>query len=231
MKGLDQDLKELFEICQTKRLDTIKRAVANSELSSEDFLKIVPKSLIRLSANLTGPGFNLLLEEVYDDSIHLLREARSLIEEHFGNLFENPAARSVLSKEREIRDKVEDSLADSSISGFNYYCIWTSSAPELTPAVRIGMKNRKGKLLLDTTTDWRELSYLLQGFTEIFVELLEKGKALAETGQIDLSDAEEVGERIGKTLESFRKIEELGPSYKIKTRTKRRKSKETSENQ
>lgn len=214
-KQLDADLKELFEILGSEKLNTIKKAIANKEISIDDFAKVVPESLIRLSYILTGARFNLLVEKLSEDSIPLITKAKSLIEKHFENLFENKSARSILKKTIE-RDVSEDSLADKSISGVGYYRVWIGSPPELTPAVQMGFKNNKGKILWDVTLDWDDLSFLLEVLTRVLDGVLDKGKSLAENEQIDLSDSETIGERIRKSLETFENIKKLAPIYKIK---------------
>ena len=221
IKGLDADLRELFAICKDKeKLNTIKQAIANKDILSEEFSKIVPKILITLSLVLAGPQFIILLEQINEEAVGSVKEAKSLIEKHFGNLFENENAKSMLRSEvtTEERGHIE-SLADETIRGIAHYFIWEDDPPELTPAVRMAFKNRKKKILLNTRLDWDDVSFLLQGLSEIFVELLEKGKPLAELGQLDLSYSQRVSKNIEETLGNLQKMKEIMPIYKAKTET------------
>lgn len=227
IKGLDKDLKVLFDICESKKLVTIKNAIANKKISNDDFAKVVPESLVRLALALTGPQFNLFLDDVYKNSIPLVKQAKSLIEKHFGNLFENEAAKSLLKKHTEEPEDKGESLADKVISRVSHYRVWEGNPPELTPAVHIGFKNKKGKILFDSTLDWEDLSFVLEALAEVLAGLLDKGKSLAKDKQIDLSDAQKVGERIRKTLEEFEKIKKLAPTYKIKIEGESKKEKES----
>lgn len=220
MKGLDADLRELFAICEDKeKLNAIKQAIANKEVSSEEFSKIVPKVLITFSLFLTGPQFILLLDKINEEAVDLVKKAKSLIEKHFGNLFENENAKSMLR--REVTEEGEDIeyLTDETIRGIAHYFIWEDDPPELTPAVRIGFKNRKRKILLNTRLDWEDFSFLLKSLSGIFVKLLEKGKTLAELGQIDLSDSQKVVKDIEETLGNLKKMKEIMSIYKAKTET------------
>lgn len=226
LKELDADLNELFRICESKKLANIKKAIANKTLSNDDFRKVVPESLLRLAASLPYPQFNLLLENVHEGSIPLIKRAKSLIEEHFGDLFEHKAAKSLLKNMGKSEGKGE-SLADKTISGIGYYCSWAGSPPKLIPVVHIGFKNKNGKILFDSTLDWEDLSFLLEALAEVLAGLLDKGKSLAEAKQIDLSDAQKTGERIRKTLEEFEKIKKLAPTYKIKIEGASKKEKES----
>lgn len=221
IKGLDDDLRELFAIFEDKKkLNTIKKAIANKDISSKEFIKIVPEVLIRLSHFLAGSQFEILLEKVDRGAIDLVQEAKSLIEKHFGNLSENKIAKSMLERAmtKEEREHIE-SLTDETIQGIAYYLIWEDDPPELTPAVRIAFKNRKRKILLNTRLDWDDLSFLLRVLSGIFVELLEKGKPLAELGQLDPSYSKIVVKNIKETLGNLRKMKEIMPIYKAKTET------------
>lgn len=221
IKGLDDDLRELFAICEDKKkLNTIKQAIANKDISSEEFSKVVPESLITFSIFLTGPQFIFLLDDINEEAIGLVKEAKSLIEKHFGNIFENENAKSMLRSKvtTEERGHIE-SITDEAIRGIAYYLIWEDDPPELTPAARIAFKNRKRKILLNTRLDWEDFSFLLKILSEIFVELLEKGKSLAELGQLDLSDSQKVLKNIKETLGNLRKMKEIMPIYKAKTET------------
>ena len=221
IKGLDDDLRELFAICEDKeKLNTTKQAIANKDISSEEFLKVVPESLMRLSTMfLSAMRFSYLLDDIYEDSIGLVKEAKSLIEEHFGNIFENKIVKSkVKDKAKEEQDNSE-SLADEIIQRIAYYLIWEDEPPELTPAVRIAFGNSKEKILLNTRLDWEDFSFLLKNLSAIFFDLLEKGKSLAELGQLDLSDSQKVMERIEETSENLQKMKEIMPIYKAKTET------------
>ncbi len=224
IKSLDDDLRELFGICEDKKkLSVIKKAIAKKDISSEEFSKIVPESLIRLSFVLTGPPqFVLLLEQINEEAVSLVEEAKSLIEEHFGSLVQNKNAKSIFKKIIKEGEQ-EESLADKVIRGVKYYFVWEGEPPELTPAVRVALVNRKRKILLDTGLDWEDFSLLLKNLSEIFVELLEKGKPLAESGQVDLSDSKEASESIEKALASLKKIKKIMHIYKAKTETDNKK--------
>lgn len=221
IKGLDDDLRELFAICEDKkRLDTIKQAIANKDISSEEFSKVVPEVLITFSLFLAGPQFIFLLDEIDEEAVGLVKKAKSLIEKHFGKLFENKIAKTKIREMVKGQEQVSgESLADESIRSIAHYLIWEDKPPKLTPAVRIAFKNRKKKILLNTRMDWDDFSFLLQGLSKIFVELLEKGKPLAELGQLDLSYSQKVVENIEETLVNLQKMKEIMPIYKAKTET------------
>ncbi len=221
IKGLDGDLRELYAICEDKkRLDTIKQAIANKDISSEEFSKVVPKVLVTLSLFLAGPQFVIVMDEINKDASDSVIEAKSLIEQHFGNLFTNKNAKSMLKSivTTKEQDHIE-SLADETIQGIAHYLIWEDEPPELTPAVRMAFKSRRKKILLNTRLDWGELSFLWKSLSGILVELLEKGKTLAELGQIDLSDSQDISKHIEEVLGNLQKMKEIMPIYTANTET------------
>ncbi len=218
IKSLDEDLRELFAICEDKKkLNTIKQTIANKDISTEEFSEVVPEIMIRFSLFLTDPQFAFLLDDINKEAVGIVQEAKSLVEKHFSNLFENEIAKSKFKKMAEVQQEGSESLAGEVIQRIEYYFMWEDDPPELTPAVRMALKNRKRKILLNTRLDWEGFSSLLKKLSSIFVELLEKGKPLAELGQIDLSDSQEVLKNIEKTLGNLQKAKDIMPAYKAKT--------------
>lgn len=219
IKGLDDDLLMLFAIFEDKeRLDCIKKAIADEGISTDEFSKIVPKSLINLSIVLTGSQFAYILGKTNKEAVDSVKKAKSLIEKHFANLFENENTQSVLnSKATREERKHAESITDERVMGIAHYFIWEDNPPELTPAVRVAFKNQKKKILLNTRFDWIDLGCMVENLSEIFLDLLEKGKPLAELGQLDLSDSQNVAEKIEETLVNLQKAKDLMPVYKAKT--------------
>lgn len=224
IKSLDGGLRELFAICEDrKKLNAIKKAIANKDISSEEFSKVVPEVLITLSLYLSDPQLILLLDNINEGAVGLVREAKSLIEENFGNLFENENAKSILKSQVTEEGEDAESIIGDTIHGISRYFIWEDEPPELLPAVSMAFRNRKKKILLKTRLDWDDFSFLLKGLSEIFVELLEKGKPLAELGQLKLSYSGRVTENIEETLGNLQKMKEIMPIYKAKTETTNKK--------
>ena len=222
VQGLDGDLRELFSICDDKKkLNTIKQAIANKNISSENFSKVVPEVLIRLSFFVSEPQFSINLKRVNKEAVDLVKKAKSLIEKHFGNLFKNKIAKSIL--EKKMTEEESETLSDEIIRGIGYYFTWEHEPPELTPTIRISLKNKRRKILLNTRLDWEDFSIFLKNLSKLFVELLEKGKPLAELGQIDLSESEKVLKDIEETLENLQKMKEIMPVYKAKNKTDKKK--------
>ncbi len=220
MRGLDDDLRELFAICEDKeKLSTIKEAIANEDISSEEFSKVVPEVLVTFSLFLTGPQFILLLDDINEEAVDLVKDAKSLIEKHFGNLFENENAKLVLKKITGGQQDGSEFMHDEVIRRVGYYLLWGNEPPTLMPTVQMALKNRKRKILLKSSLDWEDFSLLLRKLSSIFLELLEKGKPLAELGQIDSYDSQEIVKNIEETLGNLQKMKKIMPIYKAKTET------------
>ena len=80
-----------------------------------------------------------------------------------------------------------------------------------------------GKILLNTELDLDDLSFLLEELSKIFLNLLEKGKVLAKSRQLDLLYSEKVAKSIEATLKKQQKIKKIMPIYKAKTGTDKNK--------
>jgi hypothetical protein len=77
IKGLDGDLRKLYATCQDKKkLEAIKQAIANKDISSEEFSKVVPEVLVRLSFFLAGPQFSILSKEINEEALDSVKEAK-----------------------------------------------------------------------------------------------------------------------------------------------------------
>lgn len=220
-RQFDKDIEELFDICKgdkNQRLVNICKAIEDKDISQEDFASVVPESLIRLGFALTGSAYEIILDKVQDSSRILVKKAKELFEKHFSKLYEHPVAKSLASSvmgESGERETLQKNTCNT-ISGMTYMFTWNSTPPGLIPSVRIGFRDMRGKIILDSLADWEELSYIIESLTELLSELMNRSKSLAELEQIDLSDSRKVGERIAKTKEYLKKIEALAPTYKIK---------------
>ena len=129
IKGLDDDLRELYAICEdNKKLTDIKQAIVNKDISSEEFTKVVPESLVNISLFLGGPQFIFLLDNINEEAVDLVKEAKSLIEKHFGNLFENKNAKLIANKMAGGEDGGEY-LIDEVIRRVGYYFSWEGEPP------------------------------------------------------------------------------------------------------
>jgi hypothetical protein len=213
---LDEDLRDLFETCDSERLAIVKEAIADKNISPEKLGELVPTAIIRLSSLfLSDLSFSQFLQRRSEQSRALLQEARSLFVKHFAGMVDNEAAMSILKKEGSDAAPDEESLTDKSIAGVSHIAAWLGTPPELVPAVRIGFKDRRGKILLDITEDWEDISYLVAALTAVLKRLLEEGRPLAESKQIDLEYAGRVGKHLRKTKEALAQLEELAPAFSI----------------
>jgi hypothetical protein len=215
VKGLDKDLVEFLGLCESERLEPVKNAIKNKNASPEELEKLIPNSIIRIIVALSGLQYHFLLDRVHKESIPFIEKARSLIEKHFGDFFENHAVRTLVSRVVEQNEDEEESLEDNCVNSISYFLTWEDGPPELTPSAMIGLKNKKGKILCDIRAGWDNLSYLISALSQVLVNLLENGKVFADKGQIDLSDSENVARHIKKLSEQIDEIKKIAPAYKI----------------
>jgi len=210
---LDSDLKELFQVAAGPRLQAVHGAIKKRNLSEPDFAKIAPPSVIRVTHALTDPeNFKSLLKQCPVEVHPLLKKAKGLAQKEFSDLPSHPAASRILEKEAE--DK-KPRLNYNTISRISWISEWVGKPPKLLPTVRIGLRDRRDELLLDTTVDWDDLLYLIQGLSRILTEHMEESLELGRASLLEIPDKGELSNKIGNTRANLDRLLELAPEFDI----------------
>ncbi len=211
---LDHDLMVLFKAEESKRLEEYSKAASKCGISDE-ISSAIPKPILRLAYVLTGSQFAVIRSRVTDESRSLLDEAKQLIETHLPDLFASDAVLEAIAPMGKSTHK--HPLVDSMnvISSISPIFTWCGSPPKLLPSVRIGFMNQRNRMLLDSSFAWDDLAYVVAALADILAVLLDSSKSLAEAGQLDLSDAPRIRERLDELTASLDKIRELLPIYDI----------------
>jgi hypothetical protein len=164
-----------------------------------------------LAFALEGPSFQVNLENLPHRSHRLLYKAKSLLKEYFPTLVTHPAAIAVIRAQPEEPSSRDEATND--ISSLNYIFTWFGPPPRLHPAVRLIFRNADRKILLDSTTEWRNLAFLASTLTGVFAILLKNGERLAK--EIDLSNVSDLARRIGEIELNLEIIKKSAPKYGI----------------
>ena len=117
-----------------------------------------------------------------------------------------------LDKDLKTLFKLEDSGELASIGEL----VRDKALSKEVPAVRMGLRERRKKLLLDTTVDWDDVLFLAAGLVTLLAEQFERWESLQEGGQLELPDREEMSEKIGRLEASLKRVKKLAPSYGVK---------------
>ena len=148
-----------------------------------------------------------------------MEKARSLVREHFPDIDSHPAVLEFVKPEIAAAQsqKEAESLQLNVISRLGGMSTLLGSPPNLTPAVRIAFRDKRGKLLLDSLLSWDDVLFVGQALTDIAADEFESSKKLAELDLLDLDDddrkklAKHIND-LGRHLDRLRKA---APVYGI----------------
>jgi hypothetical protein len=222
-KNLDADLQTVFDLEKAGRLAAIVRDAANSNLTSEEFSRLVPDGLLRIAFGFSNSeGYARLLPRVHEAARPTLERAKTLVERELKPLLSNHLAKDRfedLTKPAETLTGLAKELR--TIAAIQTLKEWSGSPPTLVPGVRLGFLDRNSRLLLDTTLSWDDLFFLIEGLLEVAFDAMDSGRALFQAGQLDFdeNDRRKFRERLNSLEASLNKIREVAPVYGITPQT------------
>lgn len=221
---LDEDLQELFEVfSKSTKINAVKETISDSSLTAEQFIAVVPPCIVRLSSSLLNKEkYENLLKSLSENAVSTVEKAKFLVEKHFPNILKHPAIKSLLIDE----DKESETLtrdAFNTIEDITWVRTWQKTRSGLLPTARLGFKNNRGKILLDSTVDWEELGNLIYQLMRVFAKLLEGAKVDIVPEQLDLSDRDRLAREIRYMQELLDKITKFASDCEIKIEKKVKK--------
>jgi len=224
-ENLDEDLQALFDLQETGRLGAIVGDASNSKLTSEEFSRLVPDSLLRVAFGFSRPDEYAKVHSGVPDSLRpILEKAKKLVETQLKPLLSNQLAlKRVRELAREYGAPSITGLAKElrTIAGIQHLKVWAGQPPRLTPGVRIGFLNHGAQLILDTTLSWDDLFFVIGGLLKVASDAMDSGRALLQAGQLDFdeNDRRKFRERLNSIEASLNKIREVAPVYGITPQT------------
>ena len=220
---LDEDLQTLFDLEMSGRLRNIVTQAGNSDLKAEEFVRLVPDSLLRIAFGLSDPEeYATLLSRVRAEARPDLERAKKLVEEEFKPLLSSHLAKERLENIRKPAETLSGLAKELRIiTAIQHLNVWAGQPPRLAPGVRIGFLNRAALLLLDTTLSWDDLFFVIGGLLEVASGAIDSGRALLHAGQLDFdeNDRRKFRERLNSIEASLKKIREVAPVYGITPET------------
>lgn len=219
---IDGLLRELFDICSSKkRLQEIKAAIDDDSLSTHEFFRVVPESLLPLVLLLRSPTqYKGLLKEVKNDSLPLIEEAKRLVNEHFRGIISHSASLSKMESttvehEEETSEEEQTPREDhlKRIAAIDYAPMWSGKPPKLQPVVRLFLMDVGRNLLLDTTLEWDRSLFVVDGIVKIVADEMEAGTGL--NGQLAPMEKAEFSQIIRQLEVNLDRIRDLAPHYGI----------------
>jgi len=196
---LDNDLKELSDLLQTGEWKSVVAAIEDTSIGLQDFIRKIPLMMFRLATNFEGQRYTHLLKSVAKDAIPRVEDAKQKFESNFGKLREHPLYIEMTKKVTESTQS-EERLSDrlNTVSTVESSIFYSGSLPKLSPCVRFGLKNEKGKILFDSMGDLDDLSFISSAFLKLTSGSLKEAKLLFSKELFNPSSASRLGERINE---------------------------------
>ncbi len=216
IEQLDADLRELFALSDSGRLGELSSTCAT--LSDAEFQESVPDGLLRIVAALANASeFETLLAQL-PGSESVLKQAKQVTDALGAPLLSHPLApRRIVAFKQAAASSSTEPLASSLhvIRSIQHVYTWFGTPPKLVPGVRIAFVNKRHDLLLDTSLDWDDLLFVIDGLLRIAAGSMRDARVLAEQQQLELGDRAKLGRRIATCQESLSEIVELASSCGI----------------
>ena len=213
---LDADLRQLFSLSESGRLQKLSSTCAT--LSDAEFQESVPDRLLRIVAAFAEASEFEELLKLLPESESILKRAKAITDEFGPPLLLHPlATKRVAIIKQAAGDSSTEPLASSLrvIRTIQHVYTWFGTPPKLVPGVRIAFVNKRGNLLLDTSLDWDDLLFVIDGLLRIAAGGMREARALAEQQQLELGDRAKLGRRIATCQESLAEIMTLARSCGI----------------
>ena len=199
-KKLDKDLTDLFELLEGGELPRLRAGLAKGTLTKAEFSDLFPNGALRLAVALIDPAnYKHIAKEENSQALKVFEEARDGVSRELSNVLMHPLAREQRVSILAGRSRLEDSpLGDSfnRISYISHSLSWHGAPDALLPTVRVGFENAYKRLLLDSTLQIDDVSFVAMSLVEILTELMESGFDLAAKDRLGVSDSHLLEERL-----------------------------------
>jgi len=208
---LDKDLSLLFKFAEGEEHAALLDVIKDQAILPKNFLERIPKDLISLCLALASPtNFQFILQKSNKKSHEILHEAKRLVEKDFIGLLEHPTVLKILQEQN--KEKKSPALNLNVISRVSAVPIWFGKPP-MVPSVRIGLLDKRDKILLDTSLDWQDLAFLIRALTEILADQLDDGLSLFKKKFLDLPFKEKLAEDIQGIEKQLERLKKTAPNF------------------
>jgi len=219
IKMLDSDLAELFKLEEQGKLSEAKQLLEDLEVTQDKFTSLISMKVARVTiALLDKDTFVSLKERSAQDSHGLLDKAREIAQTFLAKLPDHPVAKKILvdeAGEEEKDDNKEGKLTLNVISQLAPFSSFFYYREKLIPAVRITFLDRREKKLLESTMDWDDLLFLINGLICIAEAEFEKSIKFFDLDILDIPGKTKIGIWISSIEEHLQKLKELSAPYKL----------------
>lgn len=218
---LDKDLTDLFGVLDGGVLPRIKEGLAKGSLTKARFRDLFPDGALVLAVGLTSiPNYEHIVKGEDDQSRALIDEARDRVTEELSEVLKHPVT---VERCVDISTGGNEQTVSPLRESFN--CIATIShtlsfngTPDaLLPGVRVGFISPSSRLLLDSTLNINDVSFLAETIVKIMTEVMQSAFDLARENRLDTAGGEKLLERLSKMEANLSKAKEFVSPYTSET--------------
>lgn len=214
--SLDKDLDKFFNLCEGNELESIKKTICNPDLALSELPDSFPQVILRLGNALGRSNldeFMNTLPDLQDSARKPLEKAKQLISKHFPNIKEYRFVKEYLEQSR--RAHQEQIAHVQYLSSISLAPLWFGKPPKLQPAVALTLDEKNIGDLLKCSITWGDTLWLISGIMSGFRQVVEQGRSLAESHQIDTPAISGIKDSLEKIEEELGKLKRLLPVYGI----------------
>lgn len=231
--GIQEDLQAVITLAEGNGLERVKQLLADPSSSRDELRDVLPKGFLRTAFLLMHPGLKSFLGDLPSEIRPFFDRAGHLVTSELPDLFDHPAAQTLLHEELEEAVKAKKRFQETrqkegtaglspalhTIASISAMPMWIGSSPNLIPALRVGFSDHDNKLLLDSTLDWDDALFLVASIIDAVERQMDKGRALMSARQALLPPElrKRVERRLRKIQQHLRGIAGLASIYGVES--------------
>ena len=215
---IDSDIRSLFKFAEDKsNLTTAKKTIEDDSKTLEQLQDTIPAPILKASLSLLDKDTtDAILDTIKEDQRRqAFQQAIDLVSQHFKGLDRHPAIVSELRREIKKREPTRDD-GENTIVGIGWEDIWREEEGKLIPAMRLRLRGKSQKLLLASTVDWEDLTFIIRALCGALKGHMKTSKPVHKAELLQVENSEKIGKQLVGISENLQQICELAEGFGIK---------------
>ncbi len=212
---LERDLKLVLELGSSIDFPKIKAAATDLQLDLELMKEIVPAELISIAWFMQQEeSFEAAVRSASPEGVKLLEQTKAFIEKEFPEFSHHP----IFEELEGIAEGVQRSRAPklppfkfNAVTSVASMPLWNQASEQaISPIVRLGMKGLDNKILLDSTIDWDDLSFLCNTIVRVLRDEFKRVLPFSKMVEVQIVEKDAIAERLAAIKQLIAETEALG---------------------
>jgi hypothetical protein len=199
------------EFMESSRREELQTLLADSKTSAEALFALIPAGqVLILILHTIGDKWEPLLEDMPAPVLEASRVLYELTRKYVPTIAEHPAVQQIIAEATTDDDEEETSEIDwRRITNISPSYWWIGDLGNLVPWVRIGFRNKRGELLLETTANFGDMAYLAAALTFLLKNNMQRALDAKKLGTLAIEPVKNGDEQIRNLLSHASEISEL----------------------